>query len=158
MKNKFNKDDIFRKLLIQDGRVYLKEDDNLEFIEEYDKLFPEGKHTKPELSSELQYKIVEHGKLCDGLKNLYATKNADYGDSMHPLFEEYGLTAFLVLFGIKIQRIKNLKDKDSRNYESLEDSLLDLANYALIAVTEMRAKNKDSEKDLSEAIKSTEGR
>ena len=158
MKNKFNKDDIFRKLLIQDGRVYLKEDDKLEFIEEYDKLFPEGKHAKQELSPELQYKIAEHGKLCDCLKNLYATKNADYGDSMHPLFEEYGLTAFLVLFGIKIQRIKNLKDKDSRNYESLEDSLLDLANYALIAVTEIRAKNKDSEKDLSEAIKNTEGR
>lgn len=158
MKNKFNKDDIFRKLLIQDGKVYLKEDDNLEFIEEYDKLFPEGKHAKPELSPDLQYKINEHGKLCDGLKNLYATKNADYGDSMHPLFEEYGLTAFLVLFGIKIQRIKNLKDKNSRNYESLEDSLLDLANYALIAVTEMKAKNRDSEKDLLKAIENSEER
>lgn len=158
LKDKFNKDDIFKKLFIQNGRVYLKEDDHLEFIEDYNKVFPEGKHAKPELSPDLQYKINEHGKLCDGLKNLYATKNADYGDSMHPLFEEYGLTAFLVLFGIKIQRIKNLKDKDNRNYESLEDSLLDLANYALIAVTEMRAKNRDSEKDLLKAIENSEGR
>ena len=35
-------------------------------------------------------------------------------------------------------------NKDSQNYESLEDSLLDLANYALIAVTELRAKNKNN--------------
>lgn len=59
---------------------------------------------------------------------------------MHPLFNEYGLTAFLVLFEIKINRIKSLKDKSERNYESLEDSLADLANYALIAITEIRAK------------------
>ena len=141
MKDKINKDDSLKKLMIQDGRVYLKEDDHLEFLEDYDKLFPEGKHTKHDISPDLQYKIDEHGKLCDGLKNLYATKNADYGDSMHPLFEEYGLTAFLILFGTKINRIKTLMNKDSHTYESLEDSLLDLANYALIAVTELRAKN-----------------
>jgi hypothetical protein len=63
----------------------------------------------------------------------------DYGDSMHPLYKEYGLTSFLVLFEIKINRIKSLMQKKSANYESLEDSLLDLANYALIAVTELRA-------------------
>ena len=62
---------------------------------------------------------------------------------MHPLYEEYGLTAFLVLFGIKIQRIKTLMQKTDANYESLEDSLMDLANYALIALTEIKAeKNK----------------
>ena len=99
------------------------------------------------LPRDLTDKIREHGKLCDGLKNLYATKNADYGDSMHPLFEEFGLTAFIILLTIKLQRIKNLQGKENeRHYESLEDSLLDLANYALIAVTELRAKNnKNSE-------------
>ena len=81
--------------------------------------------------------------MCDFIKNLYKTKNADYGDSMHPLYEEYGLTSFLVLFGIKIQRIKTLMQKTDANYESLEDSLMDLANYALIALTEIKAeKNK----------------
>lgn len=100
------------------------------------------------ISCELQYKLNEHGKLCDYLKNLYATKNADYGDSMHPLFQEYGLTAFLVLFGIKIQRIKSLSSGNVSHYESLEDSLLDLANYALIAVAELKAqKNKQVEGD-----------
>lgn len=89
------------------------------------------------LSPEMEKKIKIHQEICDYLKNLYDTKNADYGDSMHPLFEEYGLTAFLVMFEIKINRIKSLQYK-SGHYESLEDSLLDLANYAMIAVTELR--------------------
>lgn len=86
---------------------------------------------------EVERKIKMHGEICDYLKNLYKTKNEDYGDSMHPLFKEYGLTAFLVLFGTKISRIKSLQYRKG-NYESLEDSLLDLANYAMIAVTELR--------------------
>lgn len=89
----------------------------------------------------IKYKLLEHGKICDYLKDLYARKNADYGDSMHPLYEEYGLTAFLVLFGTKINRVKTLMNKGTHNYESLEDSLLDLANYAMIAVAELRAEN-----------------
>lgn len=100
------------------------------------------------VSPEIAEKIKIHTDLCNQLQTLYATKNADYGDSMHPLYKEYGLTAFLVLFGIKIQRIKNLKDKDNRHYESIEDSLLDLANYALIAVTELRAENNKKQSDL----------
>lgn len=115
-----------------DGRTYYKNaDGTLELLDE---------NVNKKLSTELQWKIAEHGRICEFIKDLYKTKNADYGDSMHPLFQEYGLTAFLVLFGTKIQRIKTLMTKDSKaTYESLEDSLLDLANYALIAVTELRA-------------------
>lgn len=97
---------------------------------------------------EIEEKIRIHKEICDYLKNLYATKNADYGDSMHPLFEEYGLTAFLVMFEIKLNRIKSLQFKGKGHYESLEDSLLDLANYAMIAVTELRnAQNKSIDKN-----------
>ena len=93
------------------------------------------------IPEEIKRKINEHGAICDYLKDLYKTKNADYGDCMHPLFKEYGLTTFLVMLDIKLSRIKSLQYK-SNHYESLEDSLLDLANYAMIAVTEIRdAKN-----------------
>lgn len=95
------------------------------------------------ISQEMSDKIHIHGELCDKLKHLYATKNADYGDSMHPLFKEYGMTAFLVMFSTKIQRIKSLQYKQN-NYESMEDSLMDLANYALIALTELTT-SKDGE-------------
>lgn len=94
---------------------------------------------KVNLSPELQMKIKEHGEICNFIHELYEKKNSDYGDSMHPLYEEYGLTAFMILFSTKINRIKSLIKKGNANYESLEDSLLDLANYSTIAVTEMRA-------------------
>ena len=127
--------ELLAKVVIIDDKAYYKNDDGtLELL---------GKPEKETINSELQWKINEHGKMCDFIKNLYKTKNADYGDSMHPLYEEYGLTSFLVLFGIKIQRIKTLMQKTDANYESLEDSLMDLANYALIALTEIKAeKNK----------------
>ena len=83
-------------------------------------------------------KSAIHADICKFIHDLYLTKNRDYGDSMHPLFEEYGLTAFLVMFSIKINRIKSLMNKDKANYESLEDSIMDLANYALIALTELK--------------------
>lgn len=92
------------------------------------------------LKPDMKMKVDEHEKICKFIHELYVKKNWDYGDSMHPLYKEYGLTAFLVLFSTKIQRIKSLIEHDgSHTYESLEDSLLDLANYAMIAVTELRA-------------------
>ena len=92
------------------------------------------------MTAEQADKLRIHKELTDKIHHLYETKNMDYGDSMHPLFEEYGLTAFLVLFEIKINRIKSLQYKSS-HYESLEDSLMDLANYSLIALTEIQQLN-----------------
>ena len=92
------------------------------------------------MTAEQADKLRIHKELTDKIHHLYETKNMDYGDSMHPLFEEYGLTAFLVLFEIKINRIKSLQYKSS-HCESLEDSLMDLANYSLIALTEIQQLN-----------------
>lgn len=91
------------------------------------------------LTYEQEEKIKIHEQLCEQLKNLYSTKNMDYGDSMHPLFEEYGMDAFNIMLQIKLSRIKSLS-KSNGHYESLEDSLIDLANYALIAITELNYK------------------
>ena len=92
------------------------------------------------MTAEQADKLRIHKELTDKIHHLYETKNMEYGDSMHLLFEEYGLTAFLVLFEIKINRIKSLQYKSS-HYESLEDSLMDLANYSLIALTEIQQLN-----------------
>lgn len=92
------------------------------------------------MTAEQADKLRIHKELTDKIHHLYETKNMDYEDSMHPLFEEYGLTAFLVLFEIKINRIKSLQYKSS-HYESFEDSLMDLANYSLIALTEIQQLN-----------------
>lgn len=110
---------------------------SFDVVNETERNVPKESECCRAIPEEIERKIKEHSMICDYLKNLYKTKNADYGDSMHPLFEEYGLTAFLVMFDIKLSRIKTLQYRQN-HYESLEDSLLDLANYAMIAVTEIR--------------------
>ena len=70
---------------------------------------------------------------------LYESKNADYGNAADKLFESYGLNYYLIMLEQKLLRIKNLYNKtDKANNESIEDSLLDMSNYAILAVESMR--------------------
>lgn len=78
------------------------------------------------------------------MKDLYLKKNHDYGDSVSKTFEEYGLTSFLVRMDDKMNRIKTLiKVGDAAvTGEHIEDTLLDLANYAVLALTEIEYRKK----------------
>lgn len=87
---------------------------------------------------------------------LYESKNADYGNAADKLFESYGLNYYLIMLEQKLLRIKNLYNKtDKANNESIEDSLLDMSNYAILAVESMRKdakqKNGNSSKTTDEA-------
>lgn len=78
------------------------------------------------------------------MKDLYLKKNHDYGDSVSKTFDEYGLTSFLVRMDDKMNRIKTLiKIGDAAvTGEHIEDTLLDLANYAVLALTEIEYRKK----------------
>lgn len=75
----------------------------------------------------------------ESMKDLYLKKNHDYGDSVSKTFDEYGLVSFLVRMDDKMNRIKALnKIQDTAvRGEKIEDTLLDLANYAILALTEI---------------------
>lgn len=74
---------------------------------------------------------------------LYESKNADYGNAADKLFESYGLNYYLIMLEQKLLRIKNLyNNTDKANNESIEDSLLDMSNYAILAVESMRKESK----------------
>ena len=89
----------------------------------------------------LNEKTQRHKELLDYLHNLYITKNHDYGDSVHDTYEKYGLTSFLVRMEDKLNRVrtlnKNINDIKVPT-EKIEDTLLDLANYAILAVLELK--------------------
>lgn len=80
----------------------------------------------------------------ESMKDLYLKKNHDYGDSVSKTFDEYGLTSFLVRMDDKMNRIKTLnKIQDAAvRGEKIEDTLLDLANYAILALTEIEFRKK----------------
>ena len=89
-------------------------------------------------------KVMRHKELCDGLNTLYARKNHDYGDSFHQTFVEEGLAMSRTRLGDKFSRFKTLSrisPTDSAQQqvtdESIRDTLLDLANYAIMTVLEL---------------------
>ena len=85
-------------------------------------------------------KIKEHQKILDNLHTIYITKNHDYGDSVHDTYKKYGLTSFLVRMEDKLNRVRTLNQNTDMQVptEKIEDTLLDLANYAILAVMELK--------------------
>lgn len=87
-----------------------------------------------------QEKEAIHQKYCEKIHSLYINKNSDYGDSVHETFEKFGMDAFSVRLYDKLNRIYSLTRPDVAmkiTDERIEDTLLDLANYALIALVEL---------------------
>lgn len=83
-------------------------------------------------------KVDNHAKICMELNELYARKNADYGDSFGKSFKEYGLTMSCIRLEDKLNRIKALRDKAAQVAdESITDTLMDLANYSIMTLVEM---------------------
>ena len=80
-----------------------------------------------------------HAKICRYLNDLYAKKNSDYGDSFHRTFTEEGMAAARIRLGDKFGRFKKLSMTGTQqvNDEPVKDTLLDLANYAIMTVMEM---------------------
>lgn len=81
-------------------------------------------------------------ELMDELLETFIAKNEDYGDSFADSFKEFGITSAVVRMNDKMNRIKSLSKKGDRQVkdESLRDSLMDLANYALMTVIEIEDK------------------
>ena len=91
-------------------------------------------------------KIQLHEDLLKQMHDLYVRKNHDYGDSVHDTYVKYGLTSFLVRMEDKLNRIRTL-DKNRAEIkiqdEKIEDTLMDLANYAILAIIEEKLKKKE---------------
>lgn len=84
-------------------------------------------------------KIERHKQICDEINTLYAKKNHDYGDSFHQTFVEEGLVMSRIRLGDKFSRFKTLSKNAERQVknETLRDTLIDMANYAIMTILEM---------------------
>lgn len=86
-------------------------------------------------------KPERHLQLCKILNEVYTKKNHDYGDSFHQTFLEEGFAMARIRLTDKLNRFKALtrtNGKQKVTDESLTDTLMDLANYALMTIMEMR--------------------
>jgi hypothetical protein len=90
-------------------------------------------------------KVDLHFDICQELNKIYEQKNHDYGDSFHETWKEEGFAMARIRLSDKLNRFKKLSkiieldDEDQMvKDESMQDTLLDLANYAIMTVMEMR--------------------
>lgn len=85
-----------------------------------------------------QYRTVQNEAL-----DLFTKKNADYGDA----FATYGPVGVLVRMGDKISRLQSITKSGITlvDNESIRDTLIDLHNYAAMAV--MLIDEKDSQEE-----------
>lgn len=96
-------------------------------------------------------KLIEvHLDICRELTETYSKKNRDYGDSFHETIQKFGFVAAYVRMDDKLNRAITLskmwEDAPKVADESLEDTLMDLANYAIMTVMELRrARNEKGE-------------
>lgn len=74
--------------------------------------------------------------IVDEMAKTYEKKNTDYGDSFGISVRKYGNIAALTRISDKFNRIENLILNGNAQVkdESLKDTLLDLANYAIMTV------------------------
>lgn len=95
---------------------------NLEVFEENDKTLSN--------TSAQQFKDIAKGMI-----ETYVRKNHDYGNSFDKSLDKFGLVASVVRIGDKMNRIESLVQKEARvQDESIKDTLLDMANYAIMTV------------------------
>ena len=86
-------------------------------------------------------KIEKHKEICNKLNALYEAKNKDYGDSFGKSYKEYGLTMSCIRLEDKLNRLKSLNSNKSIKVkdESIEDTLMDLANYTIMTLIELES-------------------
>ena len=90
----------------------------------------------------MERSVDMHKNICAELNDIYESKNADYGDSFSKTFAEYGMVAPLLRLEDKLSRLKSLYKKGVQQVkqESVRDTLIDLANYAILTVMELDIK------------------
>ena len=85
--------------------------------------------------------------ITNEMLDLYEIKNKNYGDSFAKQFQEYGLTSVCIRLEDKLNRLKSLNKQISEakngivdidvDDESIKDTLIDLANYSVLAIMEI---------------------
>lgn len=92
---------------------------------------------------------VTFDSVLDEMKELHAKKNQDYKGSFHDLFKEYGMPYALGHLEEKLNRVKAITENGGNavKNEHIEDSVIDMACYAVMLYVELKNKENGADKD-----------
>lgn len=97
-----------------------------------------------------EQKVARHLEIVKDLNQLYDSKGHDYGDSFGETYHKLGIISAITRISDKYNRLVSLatKPEEERKVkdESIQDTLLDMANYCIMTVIEM-----EDEKNLDES-------
>ena len=83
----------------------------------------------------LPEEAAQFKEVVNGMISTYVRKNHDYGNSFDKSLDKFGLVASVVRIGDKMIRIESQAQKKAMvQDESIRDTLLDMANYAVMTV------------------------
>lgn len=93
----------------------------------------------PHLEDNNEYKDY-FNEILEEMKEVHRKKNADYGNNFHKRYERWGFLTALLRLSDKMERLENIYEKGEIEVkdESVEDTLLDLANYAVMTIVELK--------------------
>lgn len=92
----------------------------------------------------LENNVQQFMDITTNMAKTYAAKNHDYGNSFDQSLDKFGLIASIVRMNDKINRLETLASKRAEvKDESIEDTLLDLANYSIMTVMWLNKNNND---------------
>lgn len=91
--------------------------------------------------------VYRFKSITKDMVELYEIKNKNYGNSFSKSYDEYGLTMVCIRLEDKLRRLKSLNKQmqdidngisqvDTQD-ESIKDTLIDLANYSVMAIMEI---------------------
>jgi len=83
-------------------------------------------------------KYEKHAEICKQLNQIYRDKNHDYGDSFGETYKKLGIISAVTRITDKVNRLQSLCTKEHKvEDESIRDTLMDLANYAIMTIIEI---------------------
>ena len=98
--------------------------------------------TKPQENDEVDSNITSFEGITSEMLETYTKKNSDYGGSFDKSMNEFGLISAVIRMSDKIERLKSLVKQDAKvKEESIEDTLYDLASYAVMTLINLKKNN-----------------
>mgnify|MGYP004531100551 FL=1 len=92
-----------------------------------------------DLKLHIDPKVASHYAICQKLNQVYKAKNHDYGDSFGDTYKKLGIISAVTRLSDKMNRLMSLAvahDTQVKD-EKIEDTLLDMANYAIMTLIEL---------------------
>lgn len=92
-----------------------------------------------DLKLHIDPKVARHYAICQKLNAVYKAKNHDYGDSFGDTYKKLGIISAVTRLSDKMNRLMSLAVKYDAQVkdEKIEDTLLDMANYAIMTLIEL---------------------